>query len=97
MALCDDAVGSDSQYIGDGSASEVSHSTDDLATEVEEQTTALVSQDKLLRLAPHKRKDFKFKYESTLRELESARASVVVSNKTKCDECTLHISNITTL
>jgi hypothetical protein len=33
----------------------------------------------------------------TLRELEYARASVVVFDKTECDECTLHMSNITTL
>jgi hypothetical protein len=57
----------------------------------------LASQDKLLRLAAREWKEFKFKYESTLRELESARASVVVSNETECDECALHMSNITTL
>jgi hypothetical protein len=51
MALGDDAVGSDSYDIGDGSASEVSHSADDLATKVEELTIALASQDKFLRLA----------------------------------------------
>jgi hypothetical protein len=34
---------------------------------------------------------------STLRELESARASVEVSVETECDECALHMSNITTL
>ena len=32
-----------------------------------------------------------------LKELESARVSVVVSNETECDECTLHMSSITTL
>jgi hypothetical protein len=56
----------------------------------------LANQDKLLRLAPRERKGFKFKYESTLREFEFARASVVVANKTECDECALHMSNITT-
>jgi hypothetical protein len=58
---------------------------------------ALASQDKLLRLATRERKDFKFKYGSTLRELESARALIVVSDETECDECALHMSNITTL
>jgi hypothetical protein len=88
MALSDDAVGGDRQDIGDGSASEVSHSANDLAAEVGELTTTLASQDKLLRLATHERKDFKRKYESTLRGLESARASVVVSDETRCDGCT---------
>jgi hypothetical protein len=32
MAIGDDEVGDDDQDIGDGSTSEVSHSTDDLAT-----------------------------------------------------------------
>jgi hypothetical protein len=43
MVLGDDVVGGDSQDIGDGSAFEVSHSTDDLAAEVEELTAALAS------------------------------------------------------
>jgi hypothetical protein len=29
--------------------------------------------------------------------VESARASVMVPNETECDECALHMSNITTL
>jgi hypothetical protein len=51
----------------------------------------------LLRLASHERRDYKSKYKSTLRELESARASIMVSNETECDGYALHISNITTL
>jgi hypothetical protein len=66
------------------STSEVSHSANDLAAEVEELNVALASQDKMLRLATHERKEFKSIYESTLRELESARASVVVSDETEC-------------
>jgi cobyrinic acid a,c-diamide synthase len=58
---------------------------------------ALANQDKFLRLAVRERKDFKFKYESMLRELESARASVVVSDETECDGCALHMSNIAAL
>jgi hypothetical protein len=50
-----------------------------------------------LRLATHERKDYKSNYESTLWELESARASIVVSDKTECDECALHISNFNKL
>jgi hypothetical protein len=51
----------------------------------------------LLRLAAHEKKEYKSKYDSTLRELESARASVVVCDETECDGCALHISNIATL
>jgi chromosome segregation ATPase len=97
MALGDDTVGGDGQDIGDGSASEVSHSIDDLSAKVQELNAALASQDKLLRQAARERREFRSKYESMLRELESARASVVVSDKTECDECALHMSNITTL
>jgi hypothetical protein len=97
MALGGDALGGDDKDIGEGSASEVTHLADDLAAEVEELTATLSSQDKLLRLPARERKYFKFKYESTLKELESARASVVVSDETKCDECALHMSNTTTL
>jgi hypothetical protein len=57
----------------------------------------LANQDKLLRFSTRERKEFKFKYESTLRELESARALVVVSDETGCDGCSLHMSNIDTL
>jgi hypothetical protein len=41
--------------------------------------------------------EFRSKYESTLRERESSRALVVVSDETECDECTLQMLNITTL
>jgi hypothetical protein len=97
MALGDEVVGSDGQNISDGSASEVSHSVDDLATVIEESNTTLANQYKLLRLAAHERNYFKFKYGSTLRELEPARALVVVSNETECDGYALHMLNITTL
>jgi capsule polysaccharide export protein KpsE/RkpR len=76
---------------------EVSLSTDDLIAEVDELIVALSGRDKLLRLAAHKMKEYKHKYESTLGDLESTRASVVVFDKTECDECALHMSNITTL
>jgi hypothetical protein len=57
----------------------------------------LASRDKLLRLVACERKEFKSKYESKLRELESARASIVVFDETECDGCALHMSNIATL
>jgi hypothetical protein len=40
----------------------------------------------LLRQAARERREFRSNYESTLRELESARASVEVSDETECDE-----------
>jgi hypothetical protein len=70
---------------------------DDLLAEIEELNVALASQDRLLRKAAHERREFRSKYESMLKELESARASVVVFDKTECDECALYMSNITTL
>jgi chromosome segregation ATPase len=98
MALGEDAVGtSDDKDIGDDTTSEVLPSADDLAADIEELNAALASQDKLLRQAAREWREFRSKYESTLRELESARASVEVSDETECDECTLHMSNITTL
>jgi hypothetical protein len=97
MALVEDMVGSGDKDIDDDSTFKVSLSTNDLATEVDEMTTALASQDKFLRLVDHERKEYKCKYESTLRDLESARASIVVSDETGYDECALHMSNITTL
>jgi hypothetical protein len=98
MALGEDAVGtSDDKDIIDDTTSEVLPFADDLATEIEDLNAALASQDKLHRQAARERREFRSKYESTLRELESARASVEVSDETECDECALHMLNITTL
>jgi hypothetical protein len=98
MTLGEDAVGTgDDKYIGDDTTSKVLPFVDDLADGIEELNTALASQDKLLRKDARDRREFRSKYESTLRELESARASFMVSNETECDECALHMSNITTL
>jgi hypothetical protein len=91
MALADDSVGDGDQDIDNDSTFEVLHSTDDLVAKVEELISDLASQDKLLRIASRERKDFKSKYNNTLRELESARAPVVVSDETECDGCTLHM------
>jgi hypothetical protein len=93
MAIGEDAVGtSDDKDIDDDTTSEVLPSA-----EIEELNAALASPDNLLRQDARERREFRSKYESTLRELESARASVMVSDKTECDECALHLSNITTL
>jgi hypothetical protein len=62
MAVGEDAVGSDRKDLGNDSTYELFRSADDLATKVEELTTALASQDKLLRLAACERKYYKSKY-----------------------------------
>jgi hypothetical protein len=95
MALGEDVMGDNDK--DNNSTFEVTLSTDDLIAEVGELTTTLASLDKLLKIDARERKEYKYKYETTLRKLESARAFVVVSNKTDCDECTIHMSNITTL
>jgi hypothetical protein len=98
MALGEDAVhANDDKDIGDNTISKVLPSADDLVVEIEELNAALASQDKLLRQASRERREFRSKYESMLIEHESARASVVVPDETECDECDLHMSNITTL
>jgi hypothetical protein len=51
----------------------------------------------LLRLAAREMREFGSKYKSKLKELKSARTSVVVFDETKCDDCDLHMSNITSL
>jgi hypothetical protein len=97
MELGEDTVSSGDRDIGDDSTSQVLPFADDLTVEVDELTAALASQDKLRRLAARERKEYKNKYESTLRELESSRASIEVSDETECDECALHMLNIATL
>jgi alkylhydroperoxidase family enzyme len=98
MALGEDAVGtSDDKDIGDDTTSEVLPFANDLDTEIEELNVVLASQDEMLRQAARERREFRSKYESTLKELESARASVEVSDENECDECALHKLNITTL
>ena len=97
MELGYNAMDGDGQDIDDNITFVVLPSAGDLSTEVEELNVALASQDKLLRHATHEKREFISKYESTLRELEYARDSVVVSDETEYDECPLHMSNITTL
>jgi hypothetical protein len=98
MALGEDVDGTnDDKDIDDGTTSDVLPSVDDLTAKIEELNAALASQDKLLKQAAHERREFRSQYKSMLRELESARALVEVSDETECDECALHMSNITTL
>ena len=58
----------------------------------------LHSQDKLLKRAARERKEFKDKLEIALKELEEAKKlAVVVSDEVECDECAVHMSNLTNL
>ena len=58
----------------------------------------LFSQDKLLKRAARERKEFKDKLEITLKELEEAKKlAVVVSDEIECDECAVHMTNLTDL
>jgi hypothetical protein len=58
---------------------------------------ALINQDKLLKRAVRESNDFKAKLETTLRELEFAKAIVVVSDETKCEACAIHMANLSNL
>jgi hypothetical protein len=57
----------------------------------------LINQDKLLKHAAHERNDFKAKLETALRELEFAKAAMVVSDETECDVCAIHMTNLSNL
>jgi hypothetical protein len=97
MALGDEAVSGNSEAHDDDSKSEVSLFTDELVVEVDSLNTMLLSQDKLLKHATRDKNDFKAKLESALRELEFARATVVVSDETKCDAYAIHMSKFSSM
>jgi hypothetical protein len=74
----------------------VTPSVDYLVAELETMNNTLFSQDKLLKCAAHERKEFKDKLEIAPKELEEAKKLVVVvSDKVECDECAVHMSNLT--
>jgi hypothetical protein len=82
----------------DGNTTEVIPSIDNLVAELDIMTDTLVSQDKLLKCVDRERKEFKDKLEITLKELEEAKkVVVVVSDEVECDECAIHMSNLTNL
>jgi GH35 family endo-1,4-beta-xylanase len=54
----------------DGDTTEVTHSVDNLITELDMMTDTLISQDKLLKCAARERKEFKDKLEIALKEFE---------------------------
>jgi hypothetical protein len=51
----------------------------------------------LLKRAARERNNFKAKLETALRELEFAKAAVVVSDETECDACAIHMTNLSNL
>ena len=58
----------------------------------------LFTQDKLLKRAACERKEFNDKLEIALKELEEAKKhAVVVSDEAECNECAIHMSNLTDL
>jgi hypothetical protein len=81
----------------DDDTSQVSLFTDELAVEVETLIAALINQDKLLKRAARERNNFKAKLETALRELEFAKAIVVVSDEIECDAYAIHITNLSNL
>jgi hypothetical protein len=82
----------------DDDTTEVTPSIDNLVAELDIMTDTLVSQDKLLKRVARERKEFKDKLEITLKELEEAKkVAVVVSDEVECDECAVHMTNLSEL
>jgi hypothetical protein len=98
MALGDEAVSGDGEARGDDSKSKVCLSVDELLAENKKLSGALISQDKLLKYAARERKEFKDKLQIALKELKEAKKhAVAVSDEIECDECAIHMSNLTNL
>jgi hypothetical protein len=77
---------------------EVAPFVDNLVAELDIMTDTLMSQDKLLKCAARERKEFKDKLGIMLKELEEAKKLVVVVlDEVECDECAVHMSNLTDL
>jgi hypothetical protein len=82
----------------DGDTTDVTTSVDNLVAELDIITDTLMNQDKMLKCATRERKEFEDKLEITLKELEEAKKLVVVvSDEVECDECDVHMSNLTDL
>ncbi|XP_066361199.1 uncharacterized protein [Miscanthus floridulus] len=77
MALGDEVVSDDNEAHDNDSESEVCLSTDELFAENEKLSAALISQDKLLKCAARKRKEYKDKLEVVLTELEAGKKCAV--------------------
>jgi ferredoxin len=82
----------------DDDTTKVTPFVDYLVAKLETKNDTLFSQDKLLKCVAHERKEYKDKLEITLNELEEAKKHiVVVFDEVECDECVVHISNLTDL
>jgi hypothetical protein len=98
MAVDDKVKASKDVLPGDDDITEVKPTINALVAELDIMTDTLVSQGKLLKGAACERKEFKDKLEITQKELEEAKKLVVVvSDKVECDECAVHMSNLTDL
>ena len=82
----------------DDDTTDVCSTIDTLVAELDSMTDTLVSQDRLLKRAAPERKEYKDKLELALNELEEAkRLAVVVSEEVECDECAIHMTNLSEL
>ena len=81
----------------DDDENEVPPTLDSLMLELDTMNDTLMSQDKLLKRAARERKEFKDQLEVALKELELAKSGVVVSEEEECDECAIHMSNLSDL
>ena len=98
MAIDDEVKASKDEVPMASNTSEVTPSIGDLVTELETMNDTLFSQDKLLKHAARERKEYKDKLEIALKELEAAKkCAMVVSDEVECDECTIHMSSLTSL
>ena len=89
MAL-DDTKEETGEATSDGNNnSEVPPTYDELVAEVDILNAALVNQDKLLLQVARDRKENKEKLAQALKDLDFARASVVVEEEKECDACLL--------
>ena len=82
----------------DDDTTKVTPFVDALVAELEPMSDTLFSQDKLLKHAACERKEYKDKLEIALKELEEAKKhAVAVFDKVECDECAVHMTNLTDL
>jgi hypothetical protein len=83
---------------GGDDSTKVKPSVDVLIVELDIMTDTLMSQDKLLKHAVRKRKEFKDKLEVVEKELEEAKKFAIhVSDEVECDKCVVHMTNFSEL
>ena len=98
MAIDAEVKASKDEVLVDDNTFEVTPSIDNLVAEVDIMNDTLISQDKLLKRVARERKEYKDKLEIALKELEAAKkCAMVVSDEVECDECAVHMSNLTDL